>query len=179
MNDDEEAPLGFFVPGVPAPGGSKSAFVAMRRDGSIVMRPGTKIPVVNVTDSAGKGNKEWRAAVAWNGRKFMMRTPPFPCAMRVEFIFFLRRPNDHFTAGNRERGILRPDAPPYHIQKPDALKFARSTEDALTGIVWRDDAQTVHISAEKRWADNGQQTGCIIKLFPLAIAKGPEVGTLL
>lgn len=156
--------LEFFIPGIPAPGGSKTAFVAKRRDGSIVMRPGTNQPIVNVTDAGGKANKEWRKVVSWWGKKFMMGSKPFPCAMKVEFLFFLRRPNDHFIGGNRERGTLKPDAPAYHVSPPDALKFARSTEDALTRILWLDDAQNVRISSEKRFAGPNDQTGCIVRL---------------
>lgn len=32
---------------------------------------------------------------------------------------------------------------------PDVLKLARGVEDALTGIVWRDDAQIVNESLSK------------------------------
>lgn len=156
--------LEFFVPGTPAPGGSKKAWVPRRKDGSMIYRAGTKSPVVNVTDAGGKANKEWRKVVAAYGRKFMLSSPPFECALKVEFIFFLRRPNDHFTGNNRERGILKPDAPVFHAHKPDALKFARSTEDALTGVIWRDDSQTVRIASEKRFAGQNRETGCIVRI---------------
>jgi len=162
----------FFIEGTPAPGGSKSAFVLMdKRTGKPRCRPGTNYPIVNVTDDAGKANKEWRKVVAWTALKFMMSSRAFPkeVGFKVEYIFFLRRPNDHYTGSNRERGILKPDAPPWHLQKPDALKFARSTEDALTGIVWADDSQTVRICSEKRWAENGQKAGCTVRIIPLTI----------
>lgn len=180
MSDDLNPVLTFFIPGVPAPGGSKSAFVAKRRDGSLVMRKGTNIPVVNVTDAGGKANKVWKTVCSSYGRKFMMSTRPFECALKVEFIFFLRRPNDHFVGSNRERGILKPDAPAYHISQPDAAKYARSTEDGLTGVVWKDDAQNVRVCSEKKYAGPNDQTGCSVRLVILApIKREPAQKTLL
>jgi Holliday junction resolvase RusA-like endonuclease len=168
--------LEFFIPGMPAPGGSKTAFVPRRKDGSLVMRKGTNSPVVNVTDAGGKANKEWRKVCAGYARRFMMGSPPFPCALKVEFIFFLRRPNDHFVGGNRERWTLKADAPAYHIGPPDALKYARSTEDALTRIVWNDDSQNIRICSEKRYAGKEDQTGCIVRLvlFPTLKAQSAQ-----
>lgn len=171
--------LEFFIPGMPAPGGSKTAFVPKRKDGSIVMRKGTNNPVVNVTDAGGKANAEWKKVCRAYGRKFMMQSKPFECAIKVEFIFFLRRPNDHFTAGNRERGILKPDAPVYHITKPDALKYARATEDGLTGAVWKDDAQNVRICSEKKFAGPNDQTGCFVRLVILAPVRPPPAQATL
>lgn len=154
----------FFVPGSPAPGGSKTAFVARRGDGSIVMRPGTNQPVVNMSDAGGKANKEWRKAVAAYGRVAMAGRKPEPGPCKVEFIFFLARPKStHFRSG-KFSDQLREDAPVYHTKAPDALKYARSTEDALTGIVWNDDSQTVRLCAEKRWCNADDKPGCSIRV---------------
>ena len=163
-------PLEFFIPGTPAPGGSKTVFPIWKRDGTLLTKilNGRVWPIFNVTDDAGAGNKEWKKVCAGYARKFMIGTRPFTCALTVDFIFFLRRPNDHFIAGNRERGTLKPTAPPWHTGKPDALKFARPTEDALTGIVWADDSQTVRVSSEKRYCGANDQTGCIVRLVVLS-----------
>lgn len=159
----------FFIPGEPAPGGSKSAF-PIYRNGKLVLKDGR--PIIRMVDSGGERNETWKKVVTAYGRKFMMAARPFTCAMQVDFIFFLRRPNDHFISGNRERP-LKDDAPAYHISKPDALKFARSTEDALTGVIWQDDSQTVRITSEKRWAEGVARTGCTVRFTVLTIDR-PE-----
>lgn len=156
--------LSFFVEGSPAPGGSKTAFVARRGDGSIVMRPGTNMPVINMSDAGGKANKEWRNTVKWKGKEFMRGAPPFDCALKVQFIFFIQRPKCHFRTGKFAH-ILRDDAPEYHTQAPDALKYARSTEDALTQVIWKDDSQNVRLCTEKRWCKPGEKEGCAITVI--------------
>lgn len=148
--------LEFFIVGNPAPGGSKSAFALRRRDGSIVTRAGGA-PVINVTDAGGNANKLWKKAAAIQARAFMQGQPPLAGPLEVRFVFFLRRPQRHYRTG-RHSDILRDDAPAWHVTKPDALKFARSTEDALTGVIWVDDAQNVGLTTEKRYATD--RVGC-------------------
>lgn len=159
-------PIRFFVAGNPAPGGSKTAFVARRKGGEIVMRPGTNVPIINMSDAGGGRTKVWRKAVAWEGRRVMMTEKIIEGACKVEFIFFLKRPQNHFRSG-KFAGIPKENAPLHHTQKPDCLKFSRSTEDALTGIVWRDDAQTIRICSEKRWCGPEDTPGCAITVIPL------------
>lgn len=156
--------LELWIEGTPAPGGSKNAFVARKADGSFVMRPGTNQPVINMTD-AGKLNKIWRKTVAVDARsqcvrnRWMVKTGPIKCV----FNFWMRRPNDHFIGNNRDRG-LKPDAPKFHIVKPDVLKLCRSTEDALTGIVWKDDSQVVVQTGTKQYCSPGERTGCRVRI---------------
>lgn len=160
--------LTFFVTGTPAPGGSKTVFPIWRRDGSLVttIRNGRVWPVFNVTDDAGEGNKAWRKDVAFQAKQFMGGRQPFEGPLKVEFVFHLRRPRCHYRTG-RFAACLKGDAPQHHTQMPDALKFARSTEDALTGIVWVDDSQTKRICSEKLWANPGDPIGCRITLIVL------------
>lgn len=40
-----------------------------------------------------------------------------------------------------------------HVVKPDADKLARAIMDALTGVLFHDDAQVVHFSISKVYAD--------------------------
>lgn len=163
------ANLSFFVEGTPAPGGSKSVFPMWRKDGSLVTKPisgGRVMPILRVTDAGGKGNEKWKEIVAWRGKEFMNGAPPFLCPLKVEFVFFLKRPQTHFRTGKYAH-LLRDDAPEFHKQIPDALKLARSTEDALTGIVWHDDSQTVRVCSEKRWCNGDDKPGCTIRMVPL------------
>jgi Holliday junction resolvase RusA-like endonuclease len=48
---------------------------------------------------------------------------------------------------------LKPNAPKYPTTRPDALKLARAAEDALTGIIWTDDAVTVDLTIKKRYGE--------------------------
>jgi Holliday junction resolvase RusA-like endonuclease len=166
MTTSEHPELTFFCEGTPAPGGSKTAFALRRGDGSLVLRPGGS-PVINVTDAGGAANKTWKKVVAWAGRDFMGSARPFEGALKVEFVFFLRRPKAHYRTGQFAH-LLRDDAPRYHTQKPDALKFCRSTEDGLTGICWVDDSQTVRVCSEKRWANAEEKAGCAVRIVVLS-----------
>lgn len=132
-------PISFFVPGIPAPGGSKKAFV----------NPKTKRVVV--VDDA-KNNKPWRERVASFARDHLKGRPPLSGPLCVTLAFTVPRPKGHFGTG-RNAGKVRDSAPPYPSVKPDALKLARSTEDALTGVLWIDDAQTVVLEVTKCYGE--------------------------
>lgn len=126
--------LELVVYGTPVPAGSKRAFT--RKGGG-----------VGVEDTAENRMKPWRAALqaaagdAMSGHELLQG----PLSLHVEF--HLARPKGHYGA----RG-LRPSAPTHPTVKPDTTKLLRGLEDALTGIVWRDDAQIVTQHAEKRYA---------------------------
>lgn len=171
-------PLSFFVVGTPAPGGSKSAIPIWRKDGSLVttIRNGRVWPIFNMIDAGGERNDEWKRDCKQQARHFMQGAPPFDVAMKVELVFFMQRPLKHFIANDRSRP-LREDAPAYVTKMPDALKLARSTEDAFTGIIWVDDSQTVRICSEKKWCGPEDKPGCAVKIILLASA--PVQDTLL
>jgi Holliday junction resolvase RusA-like endonuclease len=57
--------------------------------------------------------------------------------VHAEFKFFFTKPQS--VSGKRKD----------HVVKPDLSKLVRSTEDALTGIIYADDAQITSIKAEK------------------------------
>jgi Holliday junction resolvase RusA-like endonuclease len=73
----------------------------------------------------------------------------FEGPVTASFTFYLRRPKSHYL----KNGALRPKAPRRHTTKPDVLKLARAIEDALTGIVYQDDAQIVCEQLEKYYGD--------------------------
>ncbi len=144
----------FFCPGVPAPGGSKTGF-AIKKGGQYTGR-------VAIIDAAGKRNKEWRQRVACAAMNAMKHADlaPMTGPIEAEFIFQMPRPKSHYGARRYQKishvedpGILRPHAPPCHITRPDVLKLARSTEDALTGICYGDDSQIVKETIEKFYSD--------------------------
>lgn len=145
------APIEFFVPGIPAPGGSKRFVGFGKRTGRAIL-----------IDAAGQRNKDWRSAVGWAAREvFKGELLRGPLSVRMSFI--MPRPKAHFHQGKKRKGELREDAPQVHTSKPDALKLGRSTEDALTGIVWADDSQTCELTLTKRYGT----PGCSIVITPL------------
>lgn len=62
--------------------------------------------------------------------------------------FFLPRPKGHFGV----HGVKR-SAPKYPTVRPDATKLMRPLEDALTGIVWKDDSRIVEQVVRKSYGD--------------------------
>lgn len=156
----------FFVPGQAVPGGSKRAFAATRKDGSVVCRKGTNIPIINVTEDSGKRNKVWRTAVGYHARSKMKSREPIAGSCEVCFTFQIRRPQAHYRTGGFAH-LLRPDAPTRHNQTPDVLKLCRAVEDALTGIIYVDDSQTVKLTATKEWVGRDDYEGCNIRITVL------------
>jgi Holliday junction resolvase RusA-like endonuclease len=131
-----EVILDLFVPGIPAPGGSKRGFY------------NHKTRRVIIVDDA-KRNKPWRESVMWAARAAMRRSPvESPVAVQVTFV--MPRPKHHFRGKARS---LRGDAPGLHTKKPDATKLWRAAEDALTGIVWLDDAQVAEQEVRKVYGE--------------------------
>lgn len=140
------ATLSFFVPGIPAPGGSKRAF-AIRNGGVYTGR-------TVMFDDAGQRNKDWRqACVVMADQKRPQE--PFLGPLRVDFDFVMPRLKAH----RRPNGELRENAPKWHTVKPDRTKLTRSTEDALRGIIWADDSIIVAGSTTKTYGD---RPGCMI-----------------
>ena len=123
----------FFVPGLPRPAGSKRAF-ALRKGGVLTGR-------VAVTDANPK-SRDWKTQVSQvaadkmkeDGRGLLEG----PLKLTVDFK--LPRPKSHFRTG-KHAGQKKDTAPFFHTSKPDATKLTRAVEDALTNIVWHDDAQ--------------------------------------
>jgi len=124
--------LQFFVPGIPRPGGSKRAFAIRKKDGSIGVR---------VADMGGNLTMTWRSTVADFARQAMQSHEPFTQAIVLEVLFRMPRPKAHFSHRTGEVSFR------YELclctKRPDATKLLRAVEDALSGIVWHDDAQIV------------------------------------
>lgn len=117
--------VSFTVIGVAQPAGSKQAFLHQH----------TKRIVV--TDDARR-SRPWKQEVAAVARHAMLEREPFTGPLALELDVTIARPRGHYG----KRGIL-PSAPVYPTVRPDLLKLARAVEDALTGIVYRDDALIV------------------------------------
>lgn len=131
--------ISFFVEGIPAPGGSKKYVGQNKRTGRALL-----------VDAGGKKNKVWRSVVAMEGKKAMKGLEPLTGPLSVTVNFFMPRPKYHFTS----KGAFKKDTPFHHTVKPDATKLMRSTEDALTGVCWGDDAQIVEQTVHKSYDES-------------------------
>ncbi len=141
--------INFFVPGTPAPGGSKRP-IKHKHTGKVV-----------VIDDA-KGNKAWRDRVAAFAFEHYTSEPlKGPLSLRLMFI--VTRPKGHYRTG-RNSHALRDSAPKWPTVKPDVTKLVRALEDALKGITWEDDSQVVTQWATKVY---GSRPGCYVTIQPL------------
>jgi len=138
----------FFVAGIPRPGGSKRVF-PIRKGGVLTGK-------FIVTDAAGQANKDWRASVAHEAGR-QLANPEYAESLyygtmtgplELELHFVLPRPKGHFKPGHP---FLKYNAPEHHTSRPDTGKLARSTTDALTSILWRDDAQIIKETHSKAY----------------------------
>ncbi len=127
-----------FVRGIPAPQGSKRAFITGDR--------------AVVVDANPKTLKDWRTAVGFVLQS-EWRGPPMDGALSVELNFALLRPK---SVSEKRR--------PHPTVKPDLDKLVRAVLDALTGIVIADDARVVELHATKEYSD---EAGVSIGVGPL------------
>lgn len=138
----------FTVFGVAQPRGSKSPWVPKRADGSPVTKNGR---IVVATMDSNKRSRSWmndvRAAAAEAYRGELLTG-----AVRLSVAFYLPRPKGHFRQG-KHAGKLRETAPAWHTQKPDCDKLSRGVQDALIGLLYRDDSQVVQLVVAKNWTD--------------------------
>ena len=114
-----------------------------------------------VIDDA-KGSRPWKqevAATALQYRPSELLAGP----VELQLVFFVARPKSHYGTG-RNAAVVKPSAPVFPITRPDCTKLVRCVEDALTNVIWRDDAQVVHQVAGKRY---GTPERCEITITPL------------
>lgn len=160
---NQELLVEFFVPGKPQPGGSKRPFIPRYKDGSFVRRKDGSV-MVNTVESNPKAN-DWRASVKqFAGEAY--KEPPTREPLGVAAYFYLARPKGHLNS----KGQVKSSAPPCPTSKPDGTKLWRSTEDALTGVVWVDDAQIVIQNVIKLYSLDGR-IGAKIEVFRLTPEK--------
>lgn len=146
----------FFVPGIPKPGGSKVAGFN-KTTGKGFVRP------------ANKYTKGWMQTVAYFAHKEYdgeILTGP----IRLILTFVMPRPKNHYGTG-RNANVLKSTAPFWHTKTPDRTKLMRSTEDALKGIIWKDDSQVCTGGCDKMY---GEKTGVLIYIESAIATAKPE-----
>lgn len=167
--------LAFTVYGVPAPQGSKNARPVYRGRGTARRFTGR----VALVESSAKV-RPWRERVAEAAAEAMR------AAGRVELLDGQIAVSMVFTL--RTKPTSRPDWWPsgmawsrrvwwWPASMPDLSKLARSTEDAMTGVVWRDDARVVRYrdlaktyAGDPREPDSLSEPGAVIRVWALPAA---------
>jgi Holliday junction resolvase RusA-like endonuclease len=151
----------FFVAGDAKTAGSKKAIPLGRRvNGRFVphCRP-DGMPIVNVVDDTGPDGKRWREMVSSAALDAMAgRAPVDNVPLILEAVFFRARNKTDMGTG-RNAGLVKPSAPEWPVTKPDLTKLLRAAEDAMTMIVYADDAQIVGHHIVKVWALPGHEAG--------------------
>nr|RPI89180.1 MAG: RusA family crossover junction endodeoxyribonuclease [Chloroflexota bacterium] len=93
---------------------------------------------------------DWKDTVASWASHAMKKAgvqEPLDGAIRLEVVFFLQRPQNHYNSA----GKLKAKFNDLHTTKPDATKLLRCLEDALKQIVWRNDSQVCTTIVSKRY----------------------------
>ncbi len=122
--------IDFTVAGVPQPQGSAKAFIPKGWNRAVITSDNKKL-------------RPWRQDVSMMAQEAMKKAPGVPNwhvtdkAVEVACYFYFQKPK---SAG---RKVTR------KITKPDIDKLLRGVLDALTGIVFRDDAQVVGVQCYK------------------------------
>jgi Holliday junction resolvase RusA-like endonuclease len=80
-----------------------------------------------------------------------------PLAMHLEFYL--------------PRGVSLPKRVVHHVTKPDVSNLCKAVEDALCGVIYRDDKQIVSLTVEKRYSP---APGVLIRLERVHDAPKPE-----
>lgn len=160
--------ISFVVHGQAQPAGSKSSFVPVNKKTGQPFRGKAGRIVVNTVDACKK-SRPWKNQVAEIARS-KYTGPLLECPLFVRFTFYLVRPKCHFGTG-RNSQILKADAPFAPAKIPDCGKLSRGVEDALTGVVWRDDCQIV---GETHWKQWGESAKVLVEVYRLE-ADAPAV----
>jgi Holliday junction resolvase RusA-like endonuclease len=143
-----------FVPGDAVPQGSMRAI------------QGKHARFPSVVASNKQHLAEWRAQMAAYIKRYVpVDSIPKDVRFAVRIEFALRRPSTHYLPPNSKRTQpeLRENAPVWVERAPDLDKLVRAVLDATTDAgVWNDDAQVVHLVANKKYADDPASVGVTI-----------------
>jgi Holliday junction resolvase RusA-like endonuclease len=141
----------FFIPGEPA---------AQARPRCKCLRIGPRlIPQIYDLHNAD----EWKARIQLIARPYAPKAPMLG-PVRLAVTFYVTRPQGHYRG---KAHALRPEAPNWHISKPDGDNFVKALLDALTVVrIWVDDAQVCDQRIQKVYAQEGK-SGALVTIAPI------------
>lgn len=143
------------IPGIAKTAGSKKGFIVRRKTGRLG---------VAIADDCEK-SRDWKTTVGQYAAAVWGEKPLLNVALLVEFHFTLTRPKAHYNKGGKKLSTQGQETP-WPIRKPDVLKLTRAAEDALTGIVWSDDAIIVSEILHKSWGPAPRLTISVYLKYP-------------
>jgi Holliday junction resolvase RusA-like endonuclease len=173
FQDASSPVIRFAVAGEPVPQGSKVGQIVGRRikiHGAVaVLQP--KVLLTEQADMSTKTKgrdrlKKWRGRIETAAARAMQDLAlgsPFTFDVVLSAEFVLPRPPSHYKPnGDLTASAKRERA---HPGKPDLSKLVRAVEDAMSGIVYGDDAQVQRYGAVfKRYAERGGRGGVIVEV---------------
>ena len=91
--------------------------------------------------------RDYKARIALCARDAMGYRAPFDGPLRLEWVEYRQRTSTYRKSDR------------YPFRRPDCTNIQKLLEDAMTGIVWRDDAQVCEIVSQKRFVETDQAPG--------------------
>jgi Holliday junction resolvase RusA-like endonuclease len=86
---------------------------------------------------------------------------PYTDALKIKFVFHIKRPKAHFRTG-KYSDELKKTAPVYHTKRPDVDNFVKFYMDCMNKVVYLDDSQVIELRATKEYDDKESYTEIII-----------------
>lgn len=152
----DQRTLHFVVPGTAQTKGSTRAFIPKGWARAIITNDNPKA-------------KAWSSLIAEHATQALATSSLQPFAdgpVAIEVWFYFPRPQKFLTAK-----WASVDVP--HITRPDADKLLRCAKDALSKVVWRDDAMVVDAHAHKRYCAAGELPRAEITVTAVSVPAVP------
>ena len=118
----------FSVEGIPQTKGSTRQFIPKGWTRAIITNDNPK-------------NKDWAKKVHTTAAYKFIGETPWVGPVELNVIFWMKKPKSHPS----KRFV-------WHTKKPDLDKIIRSIKDAMSGVIYEDDRQIVHVNAWKFYA---------------------------
>jgi len=157
--------ISFTIVGKPVTQGSTRVVPIKAKGGGYLIRPDGR-PVLRPIHQHDQDLHNRRQEIA-NAARAVYDGPLLTGALKLTVVIERPRPAGHYGTG-RNAGQLKDSAPRWPTPRPDTLKIVRAVEDALTGVLWRDDSQIVMHSLTKCWADFSR---ILVEVEPLDAAE--------
>jgi len=108
--------------------------------------------------------KSWRYDVGMAAQEVFGDKPLITGPVRLGITFYLQRPKAHYRTG-KNKHLLKDSAPSFPIVMPDLTKMLRAAEDALKGVIWKDDSQVIAQETYKAYIPLDQAQGAWVRVL--------------